>query len=131
MPAKPFHDYLADRHAGYLHAYAEYGKAQPGNNHLRVDAEDCPPDRKKRGNGIRFHQRPADHEETSHRPREAHAHLVQYNAAENKHQQEDVEPSVGTGKQPVLRAAPSVSPHQQVFERCHYVGDEITAHHGE
>ncbi|OAV63669.1 hypothetical protein Barb6_03619 [Bacteroidales bacterium Barb6] len=47
MPAKPFHDYLADRHAGDLHAHTEYGKAQPGNDDLRVDAEDCPPDRKK------------------------------------------------------------------------------------
>ena len=88
------------------------------------------------GNGIPFYGGTDKHEDTAHHTGEAHAHLIQNDTPEEEHQQEYVDITVGSGEETVFGTGPAQSAFcnrlgKQSFQRSHYVGNEITAHHGE
>lgn len=129
---EPLDDHLRDGDAADLGPHAEGGEAQTGHPDLRLESPQFAARGEQRRDGVGLQQRTADHQPAGHQPREAHAHLVEDDAAQQQHEQEDVEPAVGAREPSVLDVRPPRGAlDEQVFERGHDVGDEVAAHHRE
>ena len=116
MTGEPFHHDLRDGDAAHLIAHAENGKAQCRVDDLLFEHHVGKPQQGKidvRGgigrdecDGIIHHQYTGNHQRASQYAREADAHLVENQSAEEQHQEKDVDESVGAGEESVLRARP-------------------------
>ena len=139
LPPEPLDDDLVGRNADHFDADAEYRKAERRVQHLRFERKYLPrADAQRRHrpseigrNGPILEQRARDHQPDRKHSREAGAFLVEDHPAENKHQQENVEPAVTAGKNAVVGTVPAELLLEHRLERSHRVGHDIARQHRE
>src|SRR5574344_832737 len=113
MTCKPFGNYLGNRNSGNFTSYAKDCKTQRSYKNLSLCRRRYQPEQSKvkrnrsfRRNitdSIKFYQGANEHKSCSHYAREAYAHTVKDKSSKEQHQQENIDKTVGTGKESVFR----------------------------
>ena len=85
--------------------------------------------------GIVFDEGAKYHERTGEGAGETDAHLVEDNAREEEHEQEDIDKTAGAREETIVRGCPTQAAltarhFQQCFQGRHDIVDEIAHHHG-
>ena len=122
---------LRDGDTGNLHAHTEDGITERRIRHLRLEAEDFTRRTDVSRHGSVFDGAPDEHQDARHHTGKADTHLVEDHPSEDQHQEEDVEPPVGGGKEAEIGTGPSQFGFEHRFQRRHDVCQEIAAQHRE
>ena len=130
LPLEPPDDGLGNRDPRHLHTDSENCIADGGQHHLSLPSEKGCVGRKGRTDGKVFEAGPNHHDRGGGDAGEADSHLVQNDSPDDQHQEEDVKPPVGTGKEAVFTATPSTLSLQHRLQRGHDIGEKVAAEHG-
>ena len=145
MSGEPLRDHFRDGDARDVASHAKHAEAQRRYQHLRLQmlgnqTEECHRHfyvcrRRDIAQGKPVDGRASKHHARSEQSREANAALVENDATEEQHQQEDVENAIGTGIEAVFACCPSHSAFfKRGFQRCgkwrHDVPKHVAHHHG-
>ena len=134
VTSKPFCNNFGYGDAGNLGTHTEHCEAQRCEQHLCGHTEELCIGCEVAFQCIPFDDGTQQHQSAAGNACEANTALVENDTAEEKHQQEYVDVTVGTREEAVVIACPAQTTLrgefcEQVLERSHHVGDEVTAHH--